>query len=94
MILHIFSDSPFASTQLIDSISRVGHQDKILLIQDAVYACQNQNITNALAEFDGVYILDEDLKARGLKVKNSLYKPVNYTEFVALTLSCQRVISW
>lgn len=94
MILHTFSTSPFTHSSLNDAIDRFNQEDKILLIQDAVYACQCTETTLALQNFECIYLLQDDINARGITPQNPLYKTIDYNDFVALTLSCQQVITW
>jgi sulfur relay protein TusB/DsrH len=52
------------------------------------------DITDTLLAHSPIYVLCEDIQARGLKIENDLYQAISYPEFVALTLECKQVISW
>jgi sulfur relay protein TusB/DsrH len=52
------------------------------------------DVTETLVTQGPIYVLNEDVEARGLKIENDLYQGVSYPEFVALTLKCKQVISW
>jgi tRNA 2-thiouridine synthesizing protein B len=94
MILHKVSTSPFADQSLLQSLKRKQPTDKLLLIQDAVYAMMKSDVTEMLLTHRPIYVLSEDVQARGLKIENDLYQAISYPEFVALTLECNQVISW
>ncbi|WP_299074233.1 sulfurtransferase complex subunit TusB [uncultured Paraglaciecola sp.] len=94
MILHKVSTSPFADNGISQCLGRIQPTDKLLLTQDAVYAMQNSDITDALQSLGQIYLLEDDTQARGLTIKNNLFKAISYAEFVDLTLECKQVISW
>ena len=94
MILHKVSTSPFADQTLLQCLKRIQPTDKLLLIQDAVYAMVKGDLVDSLLEQGPIYVLNEDVQARGLIIENSLYQGISYPEFVALTLECKQVISW
>jgi sulfur relay protein TusB/DsrH len=52
------------------------------------------DLVDSLFEQGPIYVLNEDVQARGLKIENNLYHGISYPEFVALTLECKQVISW
>jgi tRNA 2-thiouridine synthesizing protein B len=94
MILHTVSTSPFTDQNLLQCLKRKQPTDKLLLIQDAVYAIMKADMTDTLLTHGPIYVLSEDLLARGLQIDNKLYIAISYPEFVALTLECEQVISW
>ncbi len=94
MILHKVSTSPFADQTLLQCLKRKQPTDKLLLIQDAVYAMVKGDLVDSLLEQGPIYVLNEDVQARGLIIENNLYQGISYPEFVALTLECKQVISW
>ena len=96
MILHKVSTSPFADQSLLQCLKRKKPTDKLLLIQDAVYAMLKSDVPDVLLthKHGPVFVLSEDVQARGLKVENDIYQAISYPEFVALTLECKQVISW
>jgi tRNA 2-thiouridine synthesizing protein B len=94
MILHKVSCSPFADHSLSQCLKRKQPTDKLLLIQDAVYTMLKVDVTKTLLTHGPIYVLSEDMHARGLKIENDLYHAISYPEFVALTLECNQVISW
>ncbi|MFT5840465.1 MAG: tRNA 2-thiouridine synthesizing protein B [Flavobacteriales bacterium] len=94
MILHTVSTSPFTDQNLLRCLKRKQPTDKLLLIQDAVYAIIKADMTDTLLTHGPIYVLSEDLLARGLQIDKELYIAISYPEFVALTLECEQVISW
>jgi sulfur relay protein TusB/DsrH len=52
------------------------------------------DMTDTLLTHGPIYVLSEDLLARGLQIDNKLYIAISYPEFVTLTLECEQVISW
>lgn len=94
MILHIISASPFASQTLAQCLSRMAKQDGLLLIQDGVYALTDQRLHQQLAVLDKLYVLNEDLQARGLGDGKHSAELTDYDGFVALTLAFERTLSW
>jgi tRNA 2-thiouridine synthesizing protein B len=94
MILHKVCTSPFADQSLLQCLKLKQPTDKLLLIQDAVYAMLKVDITDTLLSHGPIYVLSEDVQARGLKIENDLYLAISYPEFVALALECKQVISW
>jgi len=94
MILHTVSTSPFTDQNLLQCLKRKQPTDKLMLIQDAVYAIMKADMTDTLLTHGPIYVLSEDLLARGLQIDNKLYIAISYPEFVTLTLECEQVISW
>jgi tRNA 2-thiouridine synthesizing protein B len=94
MILHKVSTSPFTDLSLFQCLKRKQATDKLLLIQDAVYAMLKVDVTETWLTHGPIYVLNEDVEARGLKIENDLYQGLSYPEFVSLALECNQVISW
>ena len=94
MILHKVATSPFTDSNLQQCLKHMQPTDKLLLIQDGVYAMLNTGFAATLQSLTTVYLLQEDVEARGLTIKNEIFQGVSYSEFVDLSLSCKQVISW
>lgn len=94
MILHKVTTSPFSEQNLLRCLTRMQPADKLLLIQDAVYTMMKADVAEILLPHAPIYVLNDDMQARGLTIENALYQEVSYSEFVALTLECTHVISW
>ncbi|MFT6899569.1 MAG: tRNA 2-thiouridine synthesizing protein B [Paraglaciecola sp.] len=94
MTLHIVSTSPFASQTLAQCLDRMAKNDGLLLIQDGVYALTDQRLYRQLAGIEKLYVLNEDLQARGLGDGKHSAQIIDYEAFVALTLAFERTLSW
>lgn len=94
MILHKVSSSPFSHLALQHCLQRIHNTDGLLLTQDAVYATMHQTLQAKLAEHHCVYVLKDDIEARGVKLENNHIQIITYAEFVELTLKYDKVISW
>jgi tRNA 2-thiouridine synthesizing protein B len=94
MILHKISSSPFSHLALQHCLQRIYNTDGLLLTQDAVYAVMHQTLHAKLAELHAVYVLKDDLEARGVRLENNNIQIITYAEFVELSLKYDNVISW
>lgn len=90
MVLHLIQRSPFSSTALSDCLNIIGAQDNLLFMQDGVYI---QNHPSLKSLTNSVYVLKDDLNARGLTISNT-GKSISYPEFVHLCTEHEKVISW
>ena len=90
MVLHLIQRSPFSSTTVRDCLNIIGTQDSLLFMQDGVYI-QSHPTLNSIT--NPVYLLQDDLSARGLEV-NDKEKSISYQEFVQLCTEHEKVISW
>ncbi|WJG11175.1 sulfurtransferase complex subunit TusB [Aliiglaciecola sp. LCG003] len=95
MILHKFVDSPYDTLTLQQSISRVNASDGVLLLENAVYVLQSSSLMETiLCTGAKVYVIEDDMLARGISSHHSKISLINYAQFVQLTLEYQQVISW
>lgn len=94
MVLHIVSTSPFASQTLSQCLNRMTKQDGLLLIQDGVYALTDQRLHQQLAGIEKLYVLNEDIQARGLGSGTLSVEIIDYAAFVTLTLVYEHSLSW
>lgn len=95
-MLHTLMSSPFqCDLALLTRMLRPG--DDLLLLQDGVLAALEGSLPlNALLNAPAtLYVLQEDLDARGLfaQISNKV-TPVSYTEFVALTVKHPQQMTW
>ncbi|MGS0680612.1 sulfurtransferase complex subunit TusB [Shewanella sp. 125m-7] len=93
MILHKITDSPDQSSALKTCLRYATQDDCILLSANAVNCLLKPSWRAQLAEFNTL-ALQEDLIARGLATVVKGVDQVNYSEFVALTLKYDKIISW
>lgn len=100
MMLHTVNKSPFERNTLESCIRLAKDGSSILLIEDAVYAAVEGNsfaakVSEAANKFK-IYVLEPDLKARGMNNKTLLdgVTAVDYAGFVDLTIEHDSVQSW
>ena len=94
--LHVLSSSPFSDDRLSSCLRLLGSGDGLLLCGDATYATEPGNShAKALAALHGVslYVLDEDVQARGLKPAAAI-EQIDYPRFVALACEFAKVNTW
>lgn len=98
--LHTVNKSPFSHTTLASCMAVCSTADAIVLLEDGVIgAMANSPCAEALDTLaeQGVkiYALLGDVQARGLTTRLSgRITPIDYPEFVQLSTSYQRVLSW
>lgn len=90
MILHILAQSPFQGPALQQCSALCQDSDRLLLIEDGIYALTN---VESLPECAGIYALAADLQARGVKAPTGV-EVVDYTGFVRLTSASEKSLSW
>lgn len=94
MILHKISLSPFNHLALQQCLQRIHTDDGLLLTQDAVYAVIDKTLLAKLTALHGVYVLKDDIEARGVALENNNIQIITYVEFVELSLKYNKVINW
>ena len=100
--LHIISASPFTTGVLQRCRSVCAPGDAMLFIQNGVYIVQNPALlTGEDREDEGladsgteVYVLTEDLDARGLTAGQRNLHPISYDGFVTLVCRHRNSINW
>lgn len=99
-MLHIVNKSPFERNTLESCLGHALAGDSVLLIEDAVVGAMTGTkvageITAAIAD-KKVFVLGEDLAARGLKQERIIegIEVVNYEGFVDLTVENDKTQSW
>ena len=90
-MLHLIQKSPFQSQCLEDCLNIAAPDDSFLLMQDGVYAIQKADF---IEQHDNIYILESDLKARGLTNNHPNVSSITYADFVELTKTHNKVLSW
>ncbi|MGR5064477.1 sulfurtransferase complex subunit TusB [Photobacterium sp. DNB22_13_2] len=96
-MLHIFTRSPFQSQAFSEARAIISKNDSILLIQDAVIAATVEN--SPIFQFNDagvkIYLLSEDIIARGLQGKLRLdIDVIDYKGFVGLTVDNETQMKW
>ena len=106
-MLHLIQKSPFQNHCLSECLKIADRNDSFLLMLDGAYALYWADfLSNRLIfsntkttenQVQNVYVLEDDLLARGLLIpvshKDSILA-INYTQFVELTLSNTNTLSW
>lgn len=91
-LLHIVRTSPFIKNDFAQCINTLSPNDFIVLIDDGCYAVESPLLNNVDASIN-ILALDEHLNARALTVTHSI-KAITMTEFVNLTLTVDKTITW
>ena len=94
-MLHLIHQSPFQSNSLQRCLQVALAGDFILLMQEAVLAVLNSDAF--IQQNPGLYFycLENDILAHGLQDKITAdLKIINYDQFVELTVSQQKILSW
>jgi len=92
--LHTISKSP-KSHLLRECLPLVDKGDGILFIEDGVYYCANNKLSDDFESDITWYGLKEDLNARGLELDDiRAIQIINYKNFVEICEEFDKVISW
>ncbi|WP_025565710.1 sulfurtransferase complex subunit TusB [Psychromonas sp. SP041] len=96
MILHTVNSSPLSTFSLHDCLKQLADNDILLLMSDGVIAAsasiEQQSTLLKLHESQRLYVLQDDLEARGLVV--NVGQIIDYPAFVNLTIQCKSQLSW
>lgn len=95
-MLHTLMHSP-AYSDLDSLLLLLNAEDDVLLMQDGVFAALNESqaLARLLSTPATLWVLEEDLMARGLAEQTSTkIQPVNYNGFVALTEKHSQQMTW
>ncbi len=99
MTLHTVSKSPLTSNALESCLRICQPGDSILLLEDGVYAASANiapdSILSALDLVEKIYVLSEDVDARGIAgLLVPDVKTIDYEGFVELTCVHEKTVSW
>jgi tRNA 2-thiouridine synthesizing protein B len=96
MILNTFNKNDIRSTSLLCCLATIAANDALLLFADGVYAALPQSgLLQAVPAGVTLYVLQEDLAARGISDKiGPDFNRIDYMEFVALTLQFSKTVNW
>ena len=97
-ILHTINQSPGNSRVWHKMLSLLSPGDSLLLIEDAVYACVQDEIKRKLDAVSNehavnICVLEQDAIARGLPTPTP-WTMADYTGFVSLATKTDKTISW
>lgn len=90
--LHTLNTGPSDSATLAHCLSALSDKDVLLLIENGVYLTLPAH-RHKLPDTVKVHALAVDLEARGIQAPDKVIA-ITDPEFVNLTLSCKRVVSW
>lgn len=93
MILHHIQSSATQSPALKLCLRYINTADSILLSSNAVNCLLTKEWQSRLNDYN-ILVLEDDVIARGLQSRLSEFKMISYADFVALTLTHNKVISW
>ncbi len=96
--LHSLQHSFDVHSWLDRCLESVGQDDGIILLENAVTISCLTPVINRITNLEiqpNLYVIDVDLKARGLLDQyDHCFLPVSYQEFVELTLRYDKLINW
>lgn len=90
-VLHLLSRSPQSGWEPI--VQRIVPGDAVLLLADGVYGVNGQ-ARRLRDKGVTVAVLQDDLQARGLVVREADIRVVDLGGFVDLTVQYERILSW
>ncbi|MBV7315674.1 sulfurtransferase complex subunit TusB [Shewanella sp. NIFS-20-20] len=93
MILHHIQTSPAADGALKTCLRYLRRGDSVLLTANAVNALLVRQYAMALSPFK-IYVLKDDLVARGLASSLAKYQQIDHADMVDLVITHQKVITW
>lgn len=95
MILHLLNRSPASSSVPHDMLRAMGSDDRLLLIESAVYGAVEPQARLFSALHGRCFVLAEDLASRGLSEHCAEWiTALDMQGFVRLTEDTQRTVSW
>jgi len=99
MVLHTVNKSPLSCQSLAQCLKVMGPADSLLLMEDGVYGAlssvESATGLNALGKAARLYVLKEDVDARGLEGRLlSDARLVDYAGFVDLVVSHSASMAW
>ena len=99
-MLHTVNKSPFEKNSLTTCLSFARQGSDVLLFEDGIYGALKgtqfeSEVTEALKKCQ-VYVLDADLRTRGMREENLIagVKLVDYSGFVDLAANNNTVQAW
>ena len=95
MVLHIFAKGLNHRSLLAKCQAISGPDDAIIFIEDGTFWVSDSPLATPLLEVSGqLYYLQEHAEARDIKHILAPVKPVDYEEFVKLTVQYKSSLSW
>lgn len=94
MLLHIVNRAPQFDEAAFQALRAMGPEDKLVLIEDAVVAVLDKAWQGWALAPEQIFIMEEDLQARGILALAAPHQRVDVNTFVELSVQCQQTISW
>ncbi|NYS60809.1 sulfurtransferase complex subunit TusB [Vreelandella salicampi] len=94
MLLHIVNRAPQFGETASQALRAMGPEDQLVLIEDAVVAVLDQAWQGWALAPERIFVMEEDLQARGILALAAPQQRVDVNTFVKLSAKCQRTISW
>lgn len=94
MLLHIVNRAPQFGEAAFQALRAMGPEDKLVLIEDAVIAVLDQAWQGWALAPERIFVMEEDLEARGILIMAAPEQRVNVNTFVKLSAECRQAISW
>ncbi len=93
-VLHILNQSPTSDT-LASCLRCMAAEDRLLLLEDAVYSACEPHAGALRQSGHRCYLLGADAAARGIEHRlDDTVQSIDHAGFVALAIECDAVQSW
>ncbi len=96
-MLHTINKSPYTNTSLESCLGFINEGDSVLLYEDGVLGAQaGSSVEPILKDFSKkckIYVLSEDLKARGISNTLDFVELTDYSGFVDL-VEKDKILAW
>ncbi len=97
-VLHLVFQSPAQTDDFHQCFERTGEKDAVLLLAGAVIGAKKTGTAARVLKTSPakIYVLKEDLVARGISADEVVDGAtlITFDEFVALTVTYSRILSW
>ncbi len=90
-VLHLISRCPHQGWDAV--VGRIAPGDSVLLLADGVLGVRSE-AEGLVAKGARVYVLQPDIEARGLLRDHAAIRIIGFEEFVDLTVTHKRILSW
>lgn len=93
--LHTLNKPPSNTELLAQLVNALEDEDSVVLLEDGVYHTLSiSESDHALSKAKTIYMIANDSLARGIQSTSPLVSSITYEEFVDLTVTHDKVISW
>ena len=91
--LHTLNRSPSHQLLFEQVLSTIRPGDALLLLEDGVYYCLQNNLNRKIQDIQ-VYAIKDDVHARGIPFETSDVQLASYEDYVSLTTQFDKLINW